>query len=126
MPTKTRHPGLTASQLTKWALVNLTARGYTVWRQNNLSVPGRKFIGLKGVPDVIGYGKEGRAVWCEVKATGDRLSEAQIEFLNAAHRAGCWTFISYDDAGAMRLSSWPDYSMKIVDRIRNDAGASDQ
>ena len=126
MPAKARHSGITAAQLTKWAIVVLTTKGFTVWRQNNLAVPGRKFIGLKGVPDVIGYDREGRAVYCEVKAGADRLSEAQIDFMNSASKAGCRTFISHDKGGAMTLQAWADYTMTILHRVKNDPGGGDQ
>ena len=126
MPAKARHSGITASQLTKWAIVVLTAKGFTVWRQNNLAVPGRKFIGLKGVPDVIGYDKEGRAVYCEVKAGADRLSEAQIHFMDSASKAGCWTFISHDKGGAMTLQTWADFMMTALHRVKNDPVGGDQ
>ena len=126
MPAKARSAGLTAAQLTKWAIVVLTTKGFTVWRQNNLAVPGRKFIGLKGVPDVIGYDQEGRAVYCEVKAAGDRLSEAQIDFMANASKAGCRTFISHDKAGAMTLQTWADYTMTVLHRVKNDPGGGDQ
>lgn len=126
MPAKARNAGITAAQLTKWAIVVLTTKGFTVWRQNNLAVPGRKFIGLKGVPDVIGYDKEGRAVYCEVKAGEDRLSEAQIDFMSSASKAGCRTYISHDKGGAMTIQTWADYMMTFLHRVKNDPGEGDQ
>lgn len=126
MPAKTRRDSISSAALTKWAIVVLTTKGFTVWRQNNLSVPGRKFIGLKGVPDVIGYDRDGRAVYCEVKAGGDRLSEAQIDFMTSASKSGCRTFICRDRAGAMSLENWADYVMTISHRIKNDPGGGDQ
>ncbi len=72
----------TASDLTKMMLEYLDNLGYEVWRNNNLAVKGRSFIGKKGLPDIIGYHKNyGQFIACEIKAIGDRLSVSQIEFL---------------------------------------------
>jgi hypothetical protein len=101
---------MTASELTKWAIAMLNLYGDTVWRNNNLAVKGRKFIGRKGVPDIIGYDREGRSVWCEVKTKTDRLSEDQEDFLNEAHKAGCRCYIARFDKSAI-LQSWADYKM---------------
>jgi Holliday junction resolvase len=67
--------------------------GFTVWRQNNLAVRGRKFIGKKGMPDIIGYDNQGCAVWCEVKTINDKLSQHQVDFMADAMNAGCKVFI---------------------------------
>lgn len=107
---------MTASELTKWAIAMLQLRGNVVWRNNNLAVPGRKFIGRKGVPDVIGWdNKDGRAVWCEIKTKNDRLSEDQTQFLDEAHKAGCRVYIVRFDKSAI-LQSWADYRMISGDK----------
>jgi hypothetical protein len=105
---------MTASELTKWAITILEIKGNVVWRNNNLAVKGRKFIGRKGVPDIIGWdGKIGRAIWCEVKTARDRLSEHQINFLNDASKAGCFCYIAYEDKSkdCITLQTWADYRM---------------
>jgi hypothetical protein len=89
-----------------------------VWRQNNLRVPGRKFIGMKGMPDIIGHSQDGRAVYCEVKTEGDRLSQDQIDFMDAAHKAGCQVWISKGFRGLSAFQSWADYTM-INDAEKN-------
>lgn len=72
----------TASDLTKMMLDYLRDRGNEVWRNNNLAVKGRSFIGKKGVPDIIGYSKKyGQFLGCEVKAIGDKASPEQMSFL---------------------------------------------
>lgn len=72
----------TSSDLTKMMLEYLDNLGYEVWRNNNLAVKGRSFIGKKGLPDIIGYHKNyGQFIACEIKAIGDRLSVSQISFL---------------------------------------------
>lgn len=67
----------------------LRDNGNEVWRNNNLAVRGRAFIGRKGVPDIIGYSKKyGQFVCCEIKAIGDRLSSDQMVFLDDVGNAG--------------------------------------
>jgi len=78
-----------ASDLTKMMLEYLKDNGNDVWRNNNLAVRGRSFIGRKGVPDIIGYSKKyGTFVACEVKAIGDKISSEQLMFLNELAYAG--------------------------------------
>lgn len=80
---------MTASDLTKMMLDYLKERGNDVWRNNNLAVKGRSFIGRKGVPDIIGYSKKyGQFIGCEVKAIGDRVSPEQMSFLINLAMAG--------------------------------------
>ena len=78
-----------ASELTKMMLDFLKDGGNEVWRNNNLAVRGRAFIGRKGVPDIIGYNKKyGFFVCCEIKAIGDRMSADQMVFLEELSMAG--------------------------------------
>jgi hypothetical protein len=78
-----------ASELTKMMLEFLKNGGNEVWRNNNLAVRGRAFIGRKGVPDIIGYSKKyGHFVCCEIKAIADRLSADQMVFLEELSMAG--------------------------------------
>jgi hypothetical protein len=58
---------MTTAQITKAALKELDLRGAEVWRNNNLAVRGRTFVGRKGVPDIIGFVRAtGVFVLCEV------------------------------------------------------------
>lgn len=80
---------ISASELTKMMMDYLKENGFEVWRNNNLAVRGRAFIGRKGVPDIIGYSKKyGHFVCCEIKAIGDRLSSDQMVFLEELAYAG--------------------------------------
>jgi len=73
---------LTTSDLTLFAKIELTKKGYIIWRQNSNPIPGRAFIGKVGAADITGFEKEtGKRVECEVKKIGDRLSIDQKEFL---------------------------------------------
>ena len=97
----------TASELTKFAIVELSAMGFTVWRANNIAIPGRKFIGKRGMSDIIGYSEGGHAVYCEVKSINDKISEHQINFLTDAMDAGCRVFIcSQAKDGKVELKNW--------------------
>lgn len=81
---------MTANEITALALKELDKRDCEVWRQNQLRVKGRKFRGRLGLSDIQGFQRNtGLAVYCEVKAGEDSLSDDQIDFLNKAQRAGC-------------------------------------
>lgn len=78
-----------ASELTKMMLDFLKDNGNEVWRNNNLAVRGRAFIGRKGVPDIIGFNKKyGFFVACEIKAIGDRISPDQMLLIEEISIAG--------------------------------------
>lgn len=79
---------LSASEITAEVLLKLRAIGYTVWRQNNLAVRGRKHNGRKGVSDVIGHTSKGLFVGCEVKTLKDVLSQDQKDFLKGVKQSG--------------------------------------
>ena len=98
---------LSAGMITKFALIKLEQMGYYVWRCNNLTVPGRKFIGERGVADITGFCKTtGKAVYCEVKTIKDKLSDYQIVFLNRAKNAGALCYLATDNKGIPELNEW--------------------
>lgn len=88
----------TANNLTDVIVTYLNLQGHFVWRQNNGGVydPKKKVFRknpnhTKGVPDVCGVHKLGYALFVEVKAEGDRLSDEQKEFgVKAAARGAIW------------------------------------
>jgi len=93
--------------------------GCTVWRQNNLAVRGRKFIGKKGMPDIIGYSESGHAVYCEVKTINDKISEHQIDFLTDAMYSDCLAFICMQDKeGIVKLMNWHTFAASLLKRIQ--------
>ena len=68
------------------------------WPQNNLAVRGRKFIGRKGVADVIGYSREnGRIVMCEIKTVNDTFSKEQIDLLTDLHKCGGFALVALQE-----------------------------
>lgn len=95
------------SELTKFAISKLTTMNYFVWRQNQVPVKGRRFIGMKGLSDIQGYCKAtGKAVYCEVKSKGDKLREEQINFLNWSTQAGCHTYLCKEENETALLMEW--------------------
>ena len=111
----------TASELTEYALNQLTMMGCIVWRQNNLAVRGRKFIGMKGMPDIIGYDStNGKAIWCEVKTISDKLSEHQIDFLSDAMYSNCLAFICMQDKeGIVKFITWKTFVDLLLEKIQS-------
>lgn len=73
-----------------------------VWRQNTgagklLRANGEsQFIrfGFPGCPDIQGYMKDGRAIFCEVKRPSGVVTEEQKAFIQAAQQAGCVAFVA--------------------------------
>ncbi len=105
---KTIIPALDKSVIRESAIKELTWRGYTVWRNNNIAVRGRKFIGRLGVSDLIGITKDGRWVACEVKTLNDRLSDDQIDFLNDIKKAGGVALIATQGDHGVELREWEE------------------
>lgn len=99
---------LTKGEIRESAIKELTWRGYDVWKQNNLAVRKRKFIGRYGVSDVFGFDKRtARIVACEVKTLNDRLSPEQIDFLNDVKKAGGLAYIALQgNNGQVELREW--------------------
>lgn len=105
-----KRPGikeLSKGQIRASALKELRYLRCTVWPQNNLAVRGRKFIGRKGVADVIGFNTQGLFIACEIKTVGDVLSQDQIEFLNDVKANGGIAMIAKQSpTGAVVLEPW--------------------
>lgn len=79
----------TAGEITKAIIREAEVLGFDCWRQNNLAVKGRKFIGRKGVFDVIGIHKQSGIFFAaETKTKGDRLSKEQKAFLKLINESG--------------------------------------
>lgn len=88
------------------AIKELTWRGHDVWINNNLAVRGRKFIGRRGVSDIIGKSKDGRWVACEVKTINDRLSDDQTKFLNDIKHSGGLAFLALQQGSQVAVVEW--------------------
>jgi hypothetical protein len=71
---------------------------------------------MKGVPDIIGHDLGGRAVYAEVKTTGDRLSKDQVEFMSLATRKECLVFIVTEVEGEADMIGWEKY---VNDKVAN-------
>lgn len=78
-----------AGEITAFALNYLKLSRVTAWRQNNLAVRGRKFIGLLGVFDMPGICEiTGKWVAVETKTINDRPSADQLAFQAMIRKAG--------------------------------------
>jgi hypothetical protein len=98
---------LTKGQIRESAIKELTYRKCIVWPQNNISVRGRKFVGRKGVSDVLGITPAGLFLACEIKTVNDFLSDDQIDFLNDITRSGGCAYIAkQSDNGQVVLVEW--------------------
>lgn len=108
MVVKSKIKELTKGQIRESAIKELSWRGYDVWKQNNIAVRRRQFIGRYGVSDVMGFCKKtGRIVACEIKTLSDRLSDDQIKFLTDVKNAGGLAFIASQSAcGAVEVREW--------------------
>jgi len=51
-------------------------------------------FGFAGLPDIAGYLKGGKAIFCEVKRPSGKESEEQKTFIDAARKAGCVAFVA--------------------------------
>jgi hypothetical protein len=99
------------NEITKRALKELDLRNVEAWRQNQIPVRGRRFIGKKGQSDIIGFHRQTSVfVAVEVKGEGDYLKPDQIEFLTKVHKAGAIAMIAtIDENGNFILTQYqPD------------------
>lgn len=102
---------LTKGQITKSALTELNLRGVTCWAQNNLAVRGRKFIGRKGVSDIIGFTRNtGLFVVCEVKTINDTFSDEQKEFLTEVKNAGGIAVFATQVGNQVVIRGWDPFA----------------
>lgn len=98
---------LTKGQIRESAITELTLKGFHCWKQNNLAVKGRKFIGEPGLSDIMGFHKLTACVLaCEVKTLNDRLSEDQIKFLNKVKQSGGHALIAIQSNNQVILKEW--------------------
>lgn len=51
-------------------------------------------FGFPGSPDIYGYMKDGRAIYCEVKRPSGKVSDEQAAFIESAQQSGCVAFVA--------------------------------
>ena len=67
------------------------------WRQNNLAVKGRTFIGMKGIPDIIViYPPDGRFIGIECKKKGNKQTSDQEIFQLRLESSGGIYILAYE------------------------------
>lgn len=85
-----------ANQLTAYAVKVFRAAGYHCWRENTAGMWDAKANAYRANPgalvgksDVIGFHRvTGKFLACEIKVGRDRMSVAQLAFLDAVRAAG--------------------------------------
>lgn len=98
---------MTKDQIRKSALIELRLRGVNCWRQNNIAVRGRTFIGRKGVADIMGFNSHtGLIVACEIKTINDTIKPDQKVFLTEVKQAGGIAMIATQELNQVVLKPW--------------------
>lgn len=103
---------LTKDQITNDALLQLRANGARVRKVHNVPFNRRKSRGQieKGWPDIQGYSAKGVIILCEVKTTGDVLSNEQKERLSDCADCGGLVYLAIEDRGQTVIV---DYLKKV-------------
>ena len=90
------------SQLVHWIISYIQLKGHTAWRNNSGKIPlesnGKKrfiVIGQKGLPDVLGYTKDGHLIGIEAKIKPNKPSAIQQATIDDMQAAGCIAAIVY-------------------------------
>jgi hypothetical protein len=91
-----KKPKVRESVIQRTILDYLEAMHIFCWRQNQVAVPGRRFVGLPGVPDIIGILPGGRFFGVEVKAERGKQSKAQKDFEMRVKELGGVYVLAYD------------------------------
>lgn len=101
---ETKMKELTASEIGEWVMKTKPPH-WELWRQNNTAIPGRSFIGRKGIGDYTGYDTvTGKRIEIEVKKWGDRINDDQAIFLSGIEKSGGHAFIAIqNDCGYPEL-----------------------
>lgn len=95
-------PKMTEMQLVHWIISYIQMKGHTAWRNNAGKIPlerngVKRFIniGQKGLPDVLGYTKDGRFIGIEAKIKPNKPSPIQQQTIDEMKAAGCIAEIVY-------------------------------
>ncbi len=103
-PLRLTHPEPKESQVLKTVLraLELHPAVGKVWRMNtgagklmrNNGVSQWINFGFPGSPDIYGYMRDGRAIYCEVKRPSGVVRPEQAAFIEQARKAGCVAFVA--------------------------------
>ena len=97
---------MTASELTQWAKKKMEAEECRLNRVNNIPVRRRKGTIERGWSDLQGYTKDGKYLAIEVKTSGDKLSQFQIDRLNDIIKCDGLAYICTEVKGTPILREW--------------------
>lgn len=109
---------LSASEITELVLKKASPE-VELWRQNNISVKGRSFIGKKGIGDITGFHRyTGKRIEIEIKKAGDYLSEDQFNFLQSIHESNAFSYIvtqcPINENNAMEIHFTNDTTLELI------------
>lgn len=103
---------LTKGEIRDIALKILAYRNCKVWKQNNIAVKGRKFIGERGVADILGHHRKiGVMVGAEIKTVNDKLSEEQKTWLFELEQSGGIALIAHEVHSQVVLTPYGEYCL---------------
>lgn len=76
-----------------------------------MHVPGRSFIGKRGLSDILGFNKHtGIILLCEVKTINDELSDDQKILLCQVKIAGGMALVATDDGkGGIKIIDYQEF-----------------
>ena len=82
-----------SGRLTEGVLKYLNMLGHFAYRSQNMGrqLPNGRWInprGIRGVPDITGIAKDGKALFCEVKFGKDKMSIYQTDFRQRVETRG--------------------------------------
>lgn len=89
-------------ELVNWAISYICLKGHYAWRNNSGRIPleynGKKRfikIGEKGLPDVLGYTKNGLFIGIECKIRPNKPTPMQLFQIENMKRSGCIAEVIY-------------------------------
>jgi hypothetical protein len=105
----------TKDQIARKALKELRLRGCRVRKVHNVAAyKKRKNQVEPGWPDIQGFqNNTGVMVLCEVKTEGDYFSQAQIDLMLEAQKAGCICLVATAPHGIFKIEAFgPEHILK--------------
>ena len=79
-----------ASSMQSFLIRECKRRGFMVYSNNATG------YGRNGIPDVFILGKDGQAIYVEIKEKGDRLSEIQKDTISDLEASKALVFVAYN------------------------------
>lgn len=104
---------LTKDEITQGALNELRSKGFRVRKVHNVGAyKKRRYQVEPGWSDVQGYGRDGKALLCEIKTQGDKFSSEQRERLDDLCQCGGYSLVAVQKGLSVQLINWIEYKAK--------------